>query len=340
MRIRRILGISLLIVVAILAAAISLTIGWRPFLGAASRPLTDRKFEATAARLERGTYLVNNLLLCMNCHTEPDPSLPGIPPRADRLGAGQAFPPEEGFSIVAPNITPDPETGAGRWSDDALARAIREGIGHDGRPLFPMMPYTDFRHLSDEDLAAVIVYIRSLPPIRNELPATVVPFPINRLVLGEPEPLSGPVAEPTFADEAARGDYLATLAHCRECHTRRLPTGEFDHSLELAGGAQFTTLAGTKVFSLNITQDPTGIPYYDEEMFLSTIRNGQIGARKLDPLMPWVSYRNLQDDDLKAIFAFLKTVKPVRHAVNNSDPPMVCPICGETHGLGEKNKIP
>ena len=64
--------------------------------------------------------------------------------------------------IVAPNLTPDPETGAGNWTDDQLARAIREGIGHDGRALFPMMPYTHFREMSDEDLASVIVYLRSL----------------------------------------------------------------------------------------------------------------------------------------------------------------------------------
>jgi hypothetical protein len=85
--------------------------------------------------------------------------------------------------IVASNITPDPETGAGNWTDDQLARAIREGIGHDGRALFPMMPYENLRHMSDEDLASLVVYIRSLPAVRHELPASEIVFPVKYLIL-------------------------------------------------------------------------------------------------------------------------------------------------------------
>ena len=80
-------------------------------------------------------------------------------------------------SVHAPNITPDPETGAGNWSDDQLARAIREGIGHDGRALFPFMPYLGLRALSDEDLASIIVYLRSLPPVRQSRPTTDADLP-------------------------------------------------------------------------------------------------------------------------------------------------------------------
>ena len=74
--------------------------------------------------------------------------------------------------LVAPNLTPDPETGAGKWTDDMLARSIREGIGHDGRALFSLMPYHLFRHLPDEDVASIVVYLRSLPPAKNPLPKT------------------------------------------------------------------------------------------------------------------------------------------------------------------------
>jgi len=80
---------------------------------------------------------------------------------------------------VAPNLTPDPETGSGNWSDDALARAIREGAGHDGRALFPMMPYENFRYLSDEDVASIVVFLRTLPPVRNPLPTTRLIFPVK-----------------------------------------------------------------------------------------------------------------------------------------------------------------
>jgi hypothetical protein len=89
------------------------------------------------------------------------------------MGSGQVFP-IAGLpgTLVAPNITPDPETGVGNFTDDQLARAIREGISHDGQTLFPMMPYAHHRRMSDEDLTSVIVYLRALPPIPNPLPRT------------------------------------------------------------------------------------------------------------------------------------------------------------------------
>ena len=90
--------------------------------------------------------------------------------------AGRSFAPDGVPFLTAPNLTPDPETGIGTWTDDMLARAIREGISHDGRTLFPIMPYQKFRHLSDEDLASIVVYLRSLPPIRNPLPPTLSRF--------------------------------------------------------------------------------------------------------------------------------------------------------------------
>jgi len=139
----------LLVMVAI---GVTLTIGWRPILGARSRPLTDRHFDMTPARLARGEYLARGVLGCLDCHTEHDWKAPGGALVPGREGAGQIFP-GEGFPgrIVATNLTPDPQTGAGKWTDDQFARAIREGIGHDERTLFPLMPYPNFRHMSDEE---------------------------------------------------------------------------------------------------------------------------------------------------------------------------------------------
>ena len=147
----------LAVLAAVAVAAISFTIGWRPFIGPRSRTLTARKFDSTSARLTRGDYLVNHVTDCMACHAEHDwtnreaPILPG------KLGSGQDMNLLKGFPgrVYAPNITPDPETGAGNWTDDQLARAIREGVSHDGRALFPFMPYPDYRALSDEDLASI-----------------------------------------------------------------------------------------------------------------------------------------------------------------------------------------
>jgi len=92
-----------------------------------------------------------------------------------RRGAGTIFV-EDGMQwLVAPNITPDVETGAGRFTDEQFAHAIREGIGHDGRRLFPMMPYMNFQQMSDEDLASVVTYVRSIDPVRNVVPKTAIP---------------------------------------------------------------------------------------------------------------------------------------------------------------------
>src|SRR5256884_7878940 len=189
-------SIITLAVIALVTLGITFTIGWRPIIGAKKRSLTDRKFAATSQRLARGEYLVNGVLGCFGCHSDLDWSKPGAPPVAGREGSGHIWSDQMMPWLIAPNITPDPETGAGNWSDDALARAIREGIGHDGRTLFPIMPYPDYRSMSDEDLASVIVYIRSMPPVGNQLPATKVPFPLNFLMQNMPQPVTAPVTSP------------------------------------------------------------------------------------------------------------------------------------------------
>lgn len=137
-----------------------------------------------------------------------------------RLRAGQDMYILKGFpgKVYAPNITPDAETGAGNWSDDQLARAIREGISHDGRALFPFMPYPDFRVLSDEDLASIIVYLRSLPPVRKQRPTTDLIFPVKCLIRSVPQPLDAAVPEPDVSTPEKRGKYLVTIAGCADCH--------------------------------------------------------------------------------------------------------------------------
>src|SRR6202521_2023922 len=177
----------------LLIATISLTIGWRPFIGPRARPLTSRHFDSTPQRLERGRYLFTSQTGCSGCHSLHDWSAHDAPILPGGEGAGQVmwFKGLPG-RIVAPNITPDPDTGAGKWTDDQLARAIREGIGHDGRALFPMMPYENFRSLPDEDLASLVVYLRSLPAVRNPLPNTEIIFPVKYLIRSVPEPLTVP----------------------------------------------------------------------------------------------------------------------------------------------------
>jgi mono/diheme cytochrome c family protein len=331
--------VVLLCLVLVLAVGITSTIGWRPFIGPRSRPLTNRVFESTPERLARGKYLVEGVIPCMECHSPHDwtkhdaPILPGME------GAGQDFSILKGLPghVVAPNLTPDPQTGAGNWSDDALARAIREGIGHDGRTLFPVMPYENFRKLPDEDLASIIVYLRSLPAVRNSLPNTEIIFPVKYLIRSAPKPILSPVPPPDLSSPVKRGAYLAGIAGCADCHTPQDAHGQPIAGMEFGGGQIFDGPWG-RVASANLTPDPSGIPYYDEALFVKTIRTGYVEARPLNPIMPWHIYRNMTDEDLKAIFAYLKTLKPVKHVVDNTEPPTFCPICKGTHGGGNQNQ--
>jgi mono/diheme cytochrome c family protein len=327
--------IGIVVLVIVLVAAITLTIGWRPFLGPKTRTLTDRKFDSTPERLARGSYLANAVMGCLDCHSPHDSKADGDPPIQSKLGAGQAFPGDFPGTVFAPNITSDAETGAGSWSDDQLARAIREGIGHDGNTLFPLMPYENFRQLSDEDLASVVVYIRTLPAVRNPLPRTEIIFPVKYLMRSAPQPIDTPVPTQSSPDPVKRGEYLVRMASCADCHTPQ-ERGQRKENMAFAGGFVFGGPSGA-VASANITPDHSGISYYDENLFVSVMRTGRIRARTLKPIMPWQVYRNMTDDDLKAVFAYLRTLKPIRHRVDNSEPPTACKLCKGKHGAGDQN---
>jgi hypothetical protein len=255
-------------------------------------------------------------------------------------GAGQQLPYTDlPGRVIAPNLTPDKETGAGNWSDDMLARAIREGIGHDGRALFPIMPYEHYRHMPDEDLASVVVYLRSLAPAHNPLLQTEIIFPVKYIMRNVPEPVEASVPAPDVSDPLRRGTFLVNLIGCVDCHTPVDNHHNLISGMEFSGG-QIIQGPWGKVATANLTPDPSGIPYYDEELFIRTIRTGAVGSRELSRAMPWVVFRNLTDQDLGAIFAYLKTVKPVSHRVDNSMTPTLCPIDGGMHGAGDQNKKP
>lgn len=334
-KIKKLAGWSVGALLVVFSVLITVTIGWRPVLGAKIRALTDRQFERTPVRLERGKYLVESVAVCFDCHSplpQPLPP-PGFAPEFKDKGAGRVFAEQGKFRVVASNITPDPATGAGTWTDDQLARAIREGIGHDGRTLFPIMPYQNYRKLSDEDLASIVVYLRSIPAVRHELPQSNIPFPLSRLINGAPEPIHEPVPD-VPRNQLERGKYLVAMASCADCHTPRDNHGQPLRGMDFAGGDEFDEFG---VSSVNITPDPSGIGYYDEAMFIKVMRTGHVGARGLKIPMPWWNYRNMSDDDLEAIYAYLKTVKPVRHRVDNAETASKCKLCNGKHGLGQDN---
>jgi mono/diheme cytochrome c family protein len=329
------LGKILLVVCLLLAVAITFTVGWRPFIGPKARTTTNRQFERTPERLARGRYLVVGLVGCETCHSPKDWKTHGAPNLPGMELAGQLLPvPGLPGTIVASNLTPDPETGAASWTDDQIARAIREGVAHDGRTIFPMMPYEAYRTLSDEDVASIVAYVRSVAPVRNPLPPTKIDFPVNYLIRGVPQPLTHSVSGPSSqASPAERGKYLV-IAGCG-CHIAADQKGPI-RGLEYGGGEHLEGPWGD-VTSANITPDASGISYYDEATFIQAMRTGYVKARKLSSIMPFGEFANLNDDDLKAMFAYLRTVPPVKHRVDNSLPPKYCKLCRQNHGGGDQN---
>jgi hypothetical protein len=331
------LAAILALLAVILAAGITFTIGWRPFIGPRARATTARTIDRTTERLARGKYLAENVSGCMFCHTPHDWSVPESVAGNGNLGAGEEMP-LRGLpgKIYAPNITPDKETGAGTWTDDQLARAIREGIGHDGRALFTLMPYQRFRAMSDEDLASVIVYLRSLPAVRHEVPRTEIVFPVKYLIRNAPQPVTESVPAPDLSTPAKRGMYMTNIAGCTDCHTPMDNHGQRLAGLEWAGGLILDGPWG-RVASANLTSDASGISYYDQRLFMDAIRTGHVQARTLNPIMPFAFYRGMTDQDLSGMFAFVHQLQPVKHRVDNSLAATYCKVCKQNHGAGDQN---
>jgi mono/diheme cytochrome c family protein len=296
------------------------------------RPLTDRVFEVTAGRMQRGRYLAEHVLQCFICHSERDAAQPGAPPIVARKGAGVVLSRKGDRVIVAPNITPDRETGAGSWTDDMLARSIREGIGHDGRALHPQMWYGSFAYLSDEDLASVVVYLRSIPAVRNALPKMQLPEEERAEISSSPRPITAPVPGPPPGDALARGKYLVTVADCSGCHT----SWHSSRNPGLFGGGNLIEWPVGTAWSTNITRDASGLQY-PADVFVAVVRTGKGGS--LSPVMPWAAFRGMTDEDLSAVHLALGEAQAVRHYVGNHGEAEHCAVCGQSHPFGKLNRL-
>jgi mono/diheme cytochrome c family protein len=251
--------------------------------------------------LERGTYLMQGIVACGNCHTPkgPEGELPGM-----ELAGGFLIE-DVPFTAFAPNITPDPETGIGAWTDAQIVAAIREGRRPDGTIIGPPMPIALYRNMSDRDVQAIVAYIRAAKPVKNVVPRTVYRMPLP--------PTYGPpvtaVAEVPRDDKVAYGAYLAgPLGHCIECHSPMGPTGpDWEHQTG-AGGMQFPGPWGIS-HAANIT--PTNLGDWTDDQVKTVITTGvrPDGSRLLPP-MAVSYYRNIAPADLDAIVAYLRTLPP------------------------------
>lgn len=289
------------------------------------RPTGEERVEPTPARVARGEYLVQHVAACGACHTTrasgriADPELP------DRLLAGgnvlETISPK--MKVWVPNITSDPETGVGKWSDDQLERAIRDGVDDEGELLSPLMPFDAFRHMSDEDVRAVVAYLRSVPkvhqdrkPVEKQVPF-FVHVGLDWFGMGRHLPAKN-VAAPSRSDKIAYGHYVLDVAGCADCHSlgKRGPRGEGDRWL---AGSDVPFPEGGRVWASNITPDPdTGIGRATPERVRKALRDGvRLDGQKMAPPMATLipHYQGMSDEDLDALVAYLFSVKPVRHHV-------------------------
>jgi mono/diheme cytochrome c family protein len=258
--------------------------------------------------LERGTYLMEHLLTCNGCHTPRSGPLAGAP-----FAGGVRF--EVGGEVVySRNLTPDAETGIGRWSEDQIVRAIREGLRPDGSVIGPAMMFELYRGISDRDARAIAAYLKTLKPVANAVPWSRYAEPVPS---GYGPPV-GHVAEVPRSERIRYGAYLAgPLGECIGCHTP-LEDGKPDFANRLgAGGDSFFGPWGERIAG-NITPDrDTGLGAFSDRQIRRMITDGiRPNGSRIGSPMAHGQYHGLRDDDVDAIIAYLRSLKPIVNMID------------------------
>lgn len=277
--------------------------------------------ERTPERIARGDYLANSVTVCMDCHSRRDWTTFSGPIKSGTLGGGgEIFDRNLGFPGVfySKNITP---YGIGTWTDGEVFRAITTGVSKDGSALFPVMPYHYYGQMATEDIYAIIAYIRTLEPIKNEIPKREIDVPFNIILNSIPEKAT-PKALPKEEDGLPYGAYLVNASGCIECHTPA-DKGQIDKKLAFSGGREFILPWG-KIHTPNITPDEeTGIGFWSKAKFIQTFKqyqdsayhSSQLSGSDFNTIMPWIMYSKMTVRDLGAIYDFLRTIKPIKNNV-------------------------
>lgn len=278
------------------------------------------RIEATPDLMARGEYLFKHVTACVVCHSPHVPSSSGARIELGRIGeGGQPFPLGSAGILYAKNITP---TALGEWSDGEIIRALRDGVSRDGTPLFPLMPYLNYRNLSERDLHALVAYTRSLESRPDDVPERELNFPMNLIIRMMPSPAGPYPSAPEGSRTLEYGRYLVNAASCGDCHSPMDDRGQPIPGREFAGGNPFPTGDGWVAYTMNITPDSaTGIGAWTRERFIGAFRakeraktRAPAPGERRSP-MPWRSYAGMTDEDLGAIYDYLRTVEPVRHEV-------------------------
>ena len=252
--------------------------------------------------VKRGDYLVNGILTCGNCHSPKGPTgdIPG------KLFSGGLSWDEPPFKVTAPNITQDKDTGIGAWTDAQIKTLMRTGILPNGVHIAMIMPTGFYHIMTDRDLNAVVAYLRTIKPISNKVADPIYKMPQVEHVLPGGEK---PYTEAMLSDKVKKGFYLATIAHCMECHTpMEKGMRQWDTRLG-AGGFDFPGPWGVST-SRNITSSKTkGLGGWSDAEIKRAITTGvSKDGSHLKPPMGFHYYSTLATGDLDAIVAYLRTV--------------------------------
>ncbi len=278
-------------------------------------------FDASPERLARGEYLAEHVVGCATCHTQRDWTKFSGPAKRELLGAGnEPFDLGPAGFLYSKNITP---AGIGSWTDGELLRAVTQGVSKDGTPLFPLMPYPHFGVMSEDDVHAVLAYVRSWKAIEGVAPERRLSFPLNLIVRTMPGP-NAYQQRPSPDDKLAYGKYLTRSALCSDCHTPIDDRGTPLPGMDFAGGMEFVE-TGYTVRSANITPDAdTGIGSWTEQQFIDKFKGFETPSdatlseseRRQNTVMPLTAYAGMTREDLSAIYAYIRTLKPVTNRVN------------------------
>jgi mono/diheme cytochrome c family protein len=257
---------------------------------------------AESAEVKRGSYLVNTIMTCGNCHTPKGPT----GDIKEKAFSGFLEFDEPPFKVTASNITPDKATGIGKYSDKELKNLLRTGIKPNGSPLAEIMPTSFYEILTPSDLNAIVAYLRTLKPISSQVPSPIYKIALpHHLFPGSEKPYT----QTQLRNKVKRGFYLATIGHCMECHTPMTQKGR-DFVGDLGkGGFELKGPWGVSVSS-NITSSKTaGIgDWTDDEIKRAITQGVRKDGSKLKPPMGYGYYVGMTNADLDAIVAYLRTV--------------------------------
>jgi len=283
-------------------------------------PVPDIQIEITDERIERGRYLANHVMLCMDCHAIRDFSLFTGPPIPETLGAGgERFDHSLGIPGIfySHNITP---ANLSDWTDGEIFHMITTGINRDGKAAFPVMPFPNYGRIDPDDIEAVVAYLRTLDPIETERMTPKADFPINLLMNTFPEKPQFQV-RPAVSDRIAYGRYMTMASACGDCHTRR--EGPNFVGEPYAGGQEFLFPDGSVVRSANLTPHETGLANWSREAFINRFKAydpevyqpNSVQPGEFQTIMPWMMYAGMTEEDLGAIFDYLQSVTAVENVV-------------------------